>query len=97
MNAKHGSAPLARSPTKAADTTTASDWSDGTAFVTRGADELRAQVAVRRARGPNVRPKKIAVTVRFSPEVIEHFRSSGDGWQTRMDDALRAYVGARSR
>jgi uncharacterized protein (DUF4415 family) len=35
---------------------------------------------------------KIAVTVRYSPEVVEYFRATGEGWQTRMNDALRAYV-----
>jgi uncharacterized protein (DUF4415 family) len=66
------------------------DWSD--AFVTRSVTELRAQVAKRRARGHAVKPKKVSVTVRFSPEVIDYFRGTGDGWQTRMDDALKRYV-----
>jgi uncharacterized protein (DUF4415 family) len=70
------------------------DWSD--AFVTRSVTELRAQVAKRRARGPAVKPKKVSVTVRFSPEVIDYFRGTGDGWQTRMDDALKRYVVRRS-
>jgi uncharacterized protein (DUF4415 family) len=43
-------------------------------------------------RGLQKRPTKIAVTVRYSPEVVEYFRATGDGWQTRMNDALRAYV-----
>ncbi|MDO8790165.1 MAG: BrnA antitoxin family protein [Sulfuritalea sp.] len=30
--------------------------------------------------------------MRYSPEVVEFFRSTGEGWQTRMNDALRAYV-----
>lgn len=43
-------------------------------------------------RGPQKTPTKVAVTVRYSPEVVEYFRSTGEGWQTRMNDALRAYV-----
>ncbi len=43
-------------------------------------------------RGLQKLPTKIAVTVRYSPEVLEYFRATGDGWQTRMNDALRAYV-----
>ncbi|TAG03439.1 MAG: hypothetical protein EAZ30_09605 [Betaproteobacteria bacterium] len=66
------------------------DWSG--AFVTRSADELRAAVAARRGRGPALKPKKLAVTLRFSPDVIEYFRGTGDGWQTRIDEALKAYV-----
>lgn len=43
-------------------------------------------------RGPQQRPTKVAVTVRYSPEVVAYFRSTGEGWQTRMNEALRAYV-----
>ena len=43
-------------------------------------------------RGPQKQPTKVAVTVRYSPEVVEYFRATGEGWQTRMNDALRAYV-----
>jgi uncharacterized protein (DUF4415 family) len=43
-------------------------------------------------RGKQVSPTKIKTTVRFSPEVIEYFKSTGDGWQTRMDNVLKEYV-----
>ena len=43
-------------------------------------------------RGPQKRPTKVAVTVRYSPEVVEYFKATGEGWQTRMNDALREYV-----
>lgn len=66
------------------------DWND--AFVTHSADELRKEVAARRTRGPNKRPTKEQVAVRFSPEVLAYFRATGAGWQTRMDEALREYV-----
>ncbi|QQZ30960.1 BrnA antitoxin family protein [Thiothrix subterranea] len=32
------------------------------------------------------------VTNRYSAEVVEFFKASGDGWQTRMDAVLREYV-----
>jgi uncharacterized protein (DUF4415 family) len=31
---------------------------------------------------------KVAVTVRYDAGIIDRFRASGDGWQTRMNDAL---------
>jgi len=43
-------------------------------------------------RGAQKRPTKVAVTVRYSPEVVEYFKGTGEGWQTRMNDALREYV-----
>lgn len=42
------------------------------------------------------RPKsgnnKVLLSVRYSPEVVEYFRSTGEGWQTRMDEALKEWV-----
>lgn len=43
-------------------------------------------------RGQQKRPTKVPVTVRYSPEVVEYFKATGEGWQTRMNDALREYV-----
>jgi len=40
--------------------------------------------------------KKTQTTLRISNEVLQFFRASGRGWQTRMDDALKKYV-ARQR
>ncbi len=38
---------------------------------------------------------KQAVTVRYSPDVLEAFKATGPGWQARMNDALREWLGAR--
>jgi len=43
-------------------------------------------------RGHQIKPKKISVTVRYSPEVVEYFKQIGEGWQTRMDDALKEWI-----
>lgn len=85
MSAKHGHVTVNDAPS-----TTPDDWSD--AFVTHSTEELRKTVAARRARGPNKRPTKEQVAVRYSPEVLAYFRATGAGWQTRMDEALREYV-----
>ena len=39
---------------------------------------------------------KISTTIRLSPEVIERFRASGDGWQTRVDAALKDWLNTHS-
>jgi uncharacterized protein (DUF4415 family) len=42
------------------------------------------------------RPKALVtkerITIRLSREVVNHFRASGDGWQTRIDLALQDYI-----
>lgn len=40
---------------------------------------------------------KVSTTIRLSPEVLEFFRAAGDGWQSRVDGALKEYVARHSR
>ena len=50
---------------------------------------LRKKLGVR---GPQKAPTKERVTIRLSREVVERFRESGSGWQTRVDTALRDWL-----
>ena len=43
-------------------------------------------------RGPQKSPTKVAVSLRLSPDVVAHFRATGAGWQTRIDEALREVI-----
>lgn len=43
-------------------------------------------------RGPGKKAKKVLLSVRYSPEVVEYFKSTGEGWQKRMDEALKEWV-----
>ena len=55
--------------------------------------QLEAMVPMRVLRGrPRSDSKKLLVSVRYSPEVLNYFKSTGAGWQTRMDGVLREYV-----
>ncbi len=54
---------------------------------------LRAKLGVR---GPQRAPTKQRVTIRLSPEVVERFRATGDGWQTRVDAALQDWLKSHS-
>jgi uncharacterized protein (DUF4415 family) len=40
-------------------------------------------------RGPQKMPTKQQVTLRLDRDVIERFRSTGSGWQSRINDVLR--------
>jgi uncharacterized protein (DUF4415 family) len=48
--------------------------------------------SIRKGRGPNKAPTKKLVSLRLSKEVIEHFKSAGPGWQSRIDETLRKAV-----
>lgn len=69
------------------------DWDN--AIVSRSLPDLREKLATRR-RGPNKRPVKEQVAVRYSPEVLAAFRATGAGWQTRMNAALADWLRTHS-
>ncbi len=43
-------------------------------------------------RGPQKAPIKERITIRLSPEVVQRFRDTGEGWQTRVDSALKDWL-----
>lgn len=60
---------------------------------------VRAALAEKRKRGqrgPQQTPTKQLVSVRFSPEVLQYFKATGAGWQTRLNDALLDWVHTKS-
>lgn len=60
--------------------------------------QLAAMVPMRALRGrPKSANAKQLVSVRYSPEVLAYFKSTGEGWQSRMDGVLREYVTRHSR
>ncbi len=44
-------------------------------------------------RPPKDNPKQ-ATTIRLDADIIAAFRAGGKGWQTRINNALREYIGA---
>jgi hypothetical protein len=43
----------------------------------------------RRGRPPQGKAAKVQQSLRLSPEVLDHFRGTGKGWQGRIDEVLR--------
>lgn len=70
--------------------TRVSDWEGAT--LKKGGVEIGKA----RTRGPNKRPTKEQVAVRYSPDVLAAFRATGRGWQTRMNEALRDWLKTHS-
>ncbi|MEA3031276.1 MAG: hypothetical protein QOG13_2601 [Sphingomonadales bacterium] len=76
------------------------EWTEEDFARARPASEVHgpefAAKLLRRGRPPKAQgEKKEAVSIRLSPDVLAHFRASGEGWQTRIDEALRKIVGGR--
>lgn len=60
--------------------------------------QLKSMRPIQAVRGrPKSERKKLLVSVRYSQEVVEFFKSTGDGWQSRMDGVLRQYVEQHTR
>lgn len=53
-------------------------------------DEAFARMK-RRGR-PKADSQKVQLTVRYDQDIIEAFKASGPGWQSRMNNALREWL-----
>ena len=79
-------------PTPAEDAAiTAVAMADPDAVPFTDAEWEQVKPLVRRGR-PLGSGTKTQVTLRLDVEVVEKFRASGDGWQTRINDALKSWV-----
>jgi uncharacterized protein (DUF4415 family) len=56
-----------------------------------GADLMDGDKLVRRGRPKAVYPKKL-VSLRLDQDVIERFRATGAGWQSRINDTLKQHL-----
>ena len=66
------------------------DWFQGA----RPATEVVPKVVERwrRTRGKQKAPIKEAVSIRLDQDVLAHYRASGRGWQSRINETLRQYI-----
>jgi uncharacterized protein (DUF4415 family) len=56
--------------------------------------EMRAELKRLRGR-PRGTGRKTATSIRIDTDVLSAFRATGRGWQTRMNDVLRAWLSAK--
>lgn len=67
---------------------TAEDFARAVPF----AEAFPDMAATIKGRGPQKAPTKVPTTIRLSRDVIDHFRATGAGWQTRIDNALKEWL-----
>lgn len=60
-------------------------------------EQLKAMVPMKSRGRPRSESSKQLVSVGYSREVLEYFKSTGEGWQARMDGVLLEYVARHSR
>lgn len=73
-------------------------WTEDMHARARPASEVHGEEVARKMVRKQGRPKlpqserKQPVSIRLSPDVLEELRATGEGWQTRVDDVLRAVM-----
>ena len=72
----------------------APEWTDEDWARARPAVEAVPHIVERhrRTRGQQRAPKKEKITLRLDAGIVDHFRATGRGWQTRLNDALRQVI-----
>jgi uncharacterized protein (DUF4415 family) len=75
---------------------TAEEDAEITAAALADPDAQPSEDLMRRKRGrPFADTHKEKVSLRLDPEVVAHFRATGSGWQTRVNDVLRKAAGLK--
>ena len=70
-------------------------WKIGERVVS--AEEGRAAASAAMARGrPRVVSPKVSTTIRIDPDILDTFKASGKGWQTRLNNALADWLKTHS-
>jgi uncharacterized protein (DUF4415 family) len=63
----------------------------------RPASEVHPKIVewYKRTRGKQKKPVKMPIYIRLDNDIVEHFKSGGKGWQTKINDALRKSINSQ--
>jgi uncharacterized protein (DUF4415 family) len=45
---------------------------------------------------PKLESPKVHINLRLDSDVVDHFKKSGPGWQSRVNEALRCFAGLKT-
>lgn len=77
------------------------EWTDTEIAQARPFREVLPQLAASidraiAARGrPRAEETKTPVTIRLDPDIVDHYKATGKGWQSRLNDDLRKVTGLK--
>ena len=71
------------------------EWKVGEQPVSPQEGEAALRKALSRGR-PKAETTKLALTVRYDADVVEAFKTTGKGWQTRMNATLKDWLKTHS-
>lgn len=67
------------------------EWKTGDRVVSPDEGKAAFREALKRGR-PKAAVKKVSTTIRLDADVLEAFKSTGHGWQTRINRVLREWL-----
>jgi uncharacterized protein (DUF4415 family) len=70
------------------------EWKIGDQVVSPSEGKTAFREAIKRGR-PKAAVKKVSTTIRLDADVLEAFKSTGNGWQTRINNILREWMKER--
>lgn len=60
-------------------------------------ESMLGKPVLRRGRGKQQAPTKVSTTIRLDADVLAWFRATGPGYQTRINEVLRASIKRQER
>lgn len=74
------------------------EWTEADFAASKGPEALPAELLAafpntKRPRGRPAGSDKDRIAIRVDRDVLDHFKASGAGWQTRINEALRKVAG----
>ena len=72
------------------------EWTDQRVGQAKRFKDLPLPLQTKLRGRPKAAVTKERITIRLSQDVVEQFRASGTGWQTRMDAALKDWLKTHS-
>ncbi len=77
------------------------DWMEAGFVRAKGPESLPPEVLAAfpktKVRGPQKAPTKRLVSLRLDLDVIEHFKATGEGWQSKINATLRGAMAGASK
>ncbi len=67
------------------------EWKIGDRVVSPNEEKAVFREAIKRGR-PKAAVKKVSTTIRLDADVLEAFKATGHGWQTRINTVLRTWL-----
>ena len=53
-------------------------------------EDMLGEPVLKRGRGPQIAPTKVLTSVRIDADILDFFKSLGSGYQSRINETLRA-------